>query len=306
MKAALCRNKRFLAYLCPMKYLYVKPTPEPPVESPESGTVKPSLPYPVIKQFLGLLLLFVSFMIERHFLHSHGTTSFAVLYQLALNGKMSGRMGGNVMMANGRGRGFTKPRIVRNVFTAAVRYSFTNLSAGWRALSAANQALWIAFSYPKKNRFGVEHAAHGKQAYIGINTNLNSIAIAPIAAPATFTGVTGSPFNVCTFNHTGPVVNLSWVAGVAGTATVYSLVFATTKKGTGINQPGNSQFRIIGAYANSVFSLVGGTYVFDIHTQYVAKWGTIVAGSNYFVRVVQINSLTGQKLSPIQLMSLSV
>src|SRR5437016_9674634 len=55
-------------------------------------------------------------------------TKWGFLYIFGFDGKVSGRMDANVLMRNGRGRGFRVPSLVRNAYTTAVRASLSTFS----------------------------------------------------------------------------------------------------------------------------------------------------------------------------------
>lgn len=212
-----------------------------------------------------------------------GAVKGAILYQFGFNGKVSGRMDGNVMMRNGRGRGMTIPALVRNTYTSLQRGYLSTFSSGWRALTVAQQNSWLGYKFTKNDRFAMPYDVKGKEAYISSNQNLANIGVAAIStAPAP----AGSPDEILSNLTTAATIKYD----VSGTSAALDyLVYATPGMSAGINRPGKSAFRLLGKQPAPVLGTV------DITTIYSAKYGSVPAvGSKYFVYTVAVNKTTGE------------
>lgn len=212
----------------------------------------------------------------------------AVLYIFANNGKLSGRMDGDVKMRNGRSRGFRVPALVRNDFTTGVRAIFGGLSSSFRSLTPSQIASWndaVGFFYT--DRFAQVHTLKGKALFQRLNGNLASAGIAPLTSAPVATGVvpltplgliiaiTGSILDLTT---TLPSVPLDHTA----------LLFATTSLSNGISRPNQSLFKLYTTLAPAD-PFPSGTF-----TEYVTRFGTPVIGATIFVQVKLINNITGE------------
>jgi len=209
----------------------------------------------------------------------------SALYMFSNDGKVSGRTGGNVHMRNGRSRAMAFPALVRNVFTGTARGYFSSFSTSWRALSSADIAQWNAWSYSTTDRFGRAISIKGKQAYIGVNTNLSNVGASPISV-APVAGVTP---------NTTQVTRTTIAVGASQFDVIYNintdgaktLVFATTSLSAGISRPSQSAYRLIGIVNTTLASPA------DIWVAYVAKFGSPAVGARIFVQVRVINGTAG-------------
>lgn len=223
---------------------------------------------------------------------SAGHAMSCALYIFANDGKVSGRMSGDVKMRNGRQRGFTVPSLVRNAYTSVVRSRFQGLSSSYRGLDPTDIATWAnAVGYTYIDRFAVSHILKGKGLYIRLNSNLINAGMSPISTAPLATGV--SPVEV---QPAGTAITIS-IAGsemsVPFTSTPVPadqavLVFATTSLNLGISRPGNSAFRQIDVIASGSGS-PQAEYV-----KYVAKFGVPTLGAQIFFRFITINTITGE------------
>lgn len=231
-------------------------------------------------------LLLMGLIVINYF-HKIGGASEAVLYLFANNGKLSGRMGGDVKMRNGRSRGFRIPALVRNLYTTAVRATFAGLSSAFRTLSPSQIAGWNnAAGFTRTDRFAQVFVLKGKQLYIALNTALMNVG-QPVIDDAPVPVGVPQP------------VDLTLVAGAAlGTFTVSALgvigpdlsavVFATRSLSAGINRPSQSAFRLIATLAPS------SVYPAVLAAEYATKFGALIEGANVFVQIKYVNINTGE------------
>src|SRR5688572_2899067 len=102
---------------------------------------------------LGALFFLLCLSMSALFCSTWGV-AHAILYIFAFNGKVSGRMDGNVLMRNGRGRGFSVPALVQNSYTMTARGRFSTFSTQYSGLLAAEILAWSNFEMQVSNRFG--------------------------------------------------------------------------------------------------------------------------------------------------------
>lgn len=211
----------------------------------------------------------------------------AILYLFAFDGKVSGRMDGNVLMRNGRGRGFVVPALVQNAYTSAIRSTFSDFSQGYRALTQAQIAAWSAFTMTTTNRFGKSIQISGKECYVRLNQNLADINVAAISVPPTLAGANNLSLDGATADVSDAAIEIEFTGTVAG---VRYLLFATSPQSAGVTRPSASKFRIIHMFDVAAVSPL------DVTAEYTAKYGSFpVAGSKLFFKVVAVNSTTGEK-----------
>lgn len=249
------------------------------------------------KGLLGVALMIVA-VCAYHINHASGACE-AVLYLFANNGRVSGRMGGDVKMRNGRSRGFTVPSLVRNAYTSAARSLFAGLSSSFRSLSPSEIASWNnALGFSISDRFAQVHTLKGKQLYISLNSNLSNtgqplITVAPIPTgilplpDQTLTGSTVSTDTLLLGSSVGAVPPLQNV-----------LVYATAPLNAGISRPSQSAFRLIRVVSTPTALPV------ELIADYTAKFGSIVAGSKIFVQTISVNETTGEASAITQTVTL--
>lgn len=243
------------------------------------STVKKSSGITTCLLLMGLILI--------NYFHKIGVASEAVLYLFANNGKLSGRMGGDVKMRNGRSRGFRIPALVRNIYTTAVRATFAGLSSAFRTLSPTQIAGWNnAVGFTRTDRFAQVFVLKGKQLYIALNTALLNtgqpvIDDAPVPVgvpqPVDVTLVAGAALETFTIS----------ALGVIG-PDLSAVVFATRSLSAGITRPSQSAFRQIAVLAPS------SIYPALLGTDYAAKFGALIEGANVFVQIKYVNINTGE------------
>lgn len=212
----------------------------------------------------------------------------AMLYSIANDGKLSGRADGNVYMRNGRIRGMKVPALVQNQYTQRVRNGLGQLSASFRALGQDIIAAWnSATGFTYTDRFGRQHPLTGKALYLRLNQNLLSIDSTTISAPPVAEAVEGVTYLQVEPDGTTAKFNVTFDPSQVATG-VRLLVSATAPLSPGITRPSRSAFRDI-SYIDS-----GSNSPQDIYLDYVGKFGSLPVGSKVFVRVIAINSSTGQ------------
>lgn len=211
-----------------------------------------------------------------------------MLYSLANDGKLSGRADGNVYMRNGRIRGMKVPSLVQNAATQRVRNNLGVLSSGFRALSQSQISAWNeAKGFFTSDRFGRSVEVKGKTLYILLNRNLFAVGLPAIVNPPNPEAVSGLNSLDITFKITGSIASVAFSPDPIP-ANTSILISATAQLGAGISRPGRSAFRDL------VSIDTGATSAQSIFTEYTTRFGALVAGKKVFVRVIAINTTTGQ------------
>ena len=216
------------------------------------------------------------------------------MYEFAFSGKVSGRQDASVMMRNGRGRSMTVPALVRNAYTTLQRSSFSSFSAGWRALTLAQQTTWnSAAGWTKTDRFGHVINIVGKALYIAVNRALSNVGVSPLTSVAALAGttppVTFAPNGGLVFGHFKVTFTVSPIP--AGTAW---LCMATAPQSAGIFRPGSSKYRIFSFMDAAVATGV------DKSATYNTKFGVPVVGQKVFFKIIAVNKSTGEQGAPFQ------
>lgn len=211
------------------------------------------------------------------------------LYQFANNGLVSGRMGGSVMMRNGRQRAMKIPRLVQNGYTALQRSSFAAFNAGWRALTAAQQAAWNGASgWTTIDRFSKVVSITGKTLYVTVNRALSNVGIAPLTSPAAQAGTTPPVTASMNGSLAAGHFKLTYTVTPLAAGVAWAL-YATSPKSAGIFRPGKSQYRLITFLAPAAASPQDKTVA------YATKWGAPVAGQKVFWKIIAVNTATGEQ-----------
>lgn len=212
--------------------------------------------------------------------------SLGLLYLMPDGEAKSGRTGSVVYMRNGRRRNYITPALVQNAFTTGVRASFSAISSGFKALTAAEIAAWNATTgFFKSNRFGQPKEVKGKALFVMLNQNLTTIAGTLITAPPSADSVPGVDEIVINIG-VDPIATITYTGSTA--ADVDHAIFATASLSPGVSKPGSSQFRFIGKIAEATAS------PFDATTLYTAKFGNPVLAQKVFFKLVPINNISGQ------------
>lgn len=206
----------------------------------------------------------------------------------------SGKLNGWVASRNRAGAYFrTKvtPVNPQSSSQLTVRNRLTTYSQLWRGLTAAQRAAWngAVGSYARTDIFGDLKNPSGFNLYVRINNNLVTVGAAAILVP-------GIPDEVS-------VVTLDTLAGAAGASTLSMglsgavpagtavKVFATAAQSPGVSFV-KSEYRLI-----TTLPAASGTPV-ALGALWETKFGDLVAGQKIFVKIVFVNTATGQESTP--------
>lgn len=163
---------------------------------------------------------------------------------------------------------------------AFIRSSFGGASTAWAALSAANQAAWIAYAaaHPVTDRLGQSIKLTGQQMYVAVGTQLLNVGQALPSVPPVSAAVAAPILTAYTVTHLG-VITITLTA--SGSASDFILVAFSKPLSAGVTFNGTwwQESHIAGN------STGGATF----GTAYVAQFGTIPAGSKVFVKLTPVN-----------------
>lgn len=203
----------------------------------------------------------------------------------------SGSIGGTVTARNRGGlyqRKRVKPTNPQSSYQVSARNRLGTNSQAWRSLTAAQRSAWsaLANTLPVRNTLGEPILLAGNQLYNRFNNNLGSVGVSAISdapTPAavgsvtagTLTSTAGTPALSLTLSNTVP----------AGTKVQ---VWLTPPLSPGIANV-NKYYRLCGSLAAAATSPA------NLYSLFTGRYGAIlVAGQKIFVRIVPINTTTGQ------------
>jgi hypothetical protein len=193
----------------------------------------------------------------------------------------SGSVGGRTSSRNSSGqyvRARAMPTQPRTAAQINARSRLGTLAAGWRGLTAAQRASWIAFgqSFTGMNSLGTAIHYTGTQCYVKVNSiNMllgRAIVLVPPALPA-FVACTATGLTV---NGTAPAMTVTGVTCTAGTT---HMAFMSAQVSAGVTFMGN--YRFIAGFS----TYTTGSY--NILAAYTGKFGTLVTGKQVFIKIVQ-------------------
>jgi len=178
-----------------------------------------------------------------------------------------------------------QPRTSRQT---TVRALMTLLAKRWGGtLTATQRAGWesLAASYPRTDVFGNSYILTGLQMYCSLNRNLQLIGVTIIDdAPSTLT--VGSPGSITVAVVSGATPSFNVTPATDPDTGEVPVVFAVRPL-----SPGRKFFSSLLRYVFQDTAATAGP--FDIHTEYSAKFGALLADANYSAGLIYINNTTG-------------
>jgi len=209
----------------------------------------------------------------------------------------SGSMAGTTSSHNRAGQ-YTRNRRapVQPVGTgrrAFVRSAFGNASTAWAALSAANQAAWIAYanSHPITDSLGQSITLTGHQMFVGVATSLQNVGQALPTIPPVSSATAAPVATVFTVTHLG-VITITLTASGGASDFILISFSAPVSAGVTFMKTFWQQTHVAG---NSVGGAAYGS-------AYVAQFGTIPAGSKVFLKLTPVNQY-GVSGTPVSLVA---
>lgn len=202
----------------------------------------------------------------------------------------SGKLGGHVHSRN-RGGAYVRTKVTPlnpdTSFQQAARAVLADFSSEWRTLTQAQRDAWdlAVEDYKVTDVFGAIRRPSGKNLFVRINANLDSVGVASITDPVAVAQVPEPVLTGVTIDEGTAVFDIAFTNGFAA---VTFQVWATASKSPGVS------------FAKPFFRLFdtilgGSVSPADADTTYRARFGAPVVGQKIFVRIVPVNITTGQK-----------
>lgn len=202
------------------------------------------------------------------------------------------KIGGNVISSNHYGRYARKLVVPTNPQSAAqttMRTLFSVLSQLWKTVSPTNQLLWIAetVNYPRTDSLGNTYYMTGQALYISINQNIQLGSGSYTDTPPT--KVIPVTLSSITFTPDLGGTDFKIVYDTLATDTDCSLlIFASRGLSNGINYC-KSEYRLVSTIAEA--SQADN----NIYSEYIARFPSTAVGEKVFVKVVEVNRVSGSQ-----------
>jgi len=207
------------------------------------------------------------------------------------------KIGGHVASKNRAGSYFrTKvtPTNPGTTYQVNVRNRLAGISTAWRALTDDQRNAWnVAVSdYARTDIFGDLRNPSGFNLHQQLNNNLLQVAKTVITTPPLPAAVDAFTTLTIAAANGAQTITLTFAPPIADPSRV--LVFATPAISPGISFV-KSEYRFV------IMLLASATSPYSLESYYISRLGAIgAAGMKIFVRMVQVNSDTGQAGIPIQ------
>ena len=203
--------------------------------------------------------------------------------------ELSGKFGGSVGTRNQSGnilRNRVKGTNAKTNSQITQRGKFSNTSAAWRGLTAAERLAWntaaASGEWPYQNRLGETRQPSGFQLYSRLNNNLAAIGATVITAPPLKQSFTQITLGTLTAAAGTPALSLAFTGVLAADETM--VCEATYGTSPGVSRPSN--YRKIANYASTTpANLLAG---------YQAIFGNPIEATKIFIRCKLVNETTGQ------------
>lgn len=214
----------------------------------------------------------------------------------------SGKINGFVASRNRAGsylRTKVTPVNPQSVNQLTVRSRLTSISQSWRGLTPAQRASFnsAVADFARTDIFGDIKNPTGFNLYQRLNNNLVTVGAAQITSAPLPGPVSTVLLTALLGKIAGSLVDLTLSGAVpAGTAVK---VFATPGVSAGISFV-KSEFRLVGTFA------AASATPLSIGVAWAARFGTLVLGQKIFVRIVFVNTTTGQESAPQSLSTIVV
>jgi len=220
-------------------------------------------------------------------------TSLKALVKYAGTGAVgiSGKIAGTVFTNSGSAGAFirvwAKPKNARTALQQFVRGILSGISSSFRSLTAPQIDAWNS----AVNVFGDSKVVTGSQLYQRINNILLSIGATVVADPPVVASTDSILSATPASSAGGGTFTLALVTfggAVLVPADTTAVLEATPQLSNGRNFFGKSQYRQVGIYAAGV-----SINPLNIASDYVAKFGSLVAGAKVGLRIRFVFNDTG-------------
>lgn len=209
---------------------------------------------------------------------------------------MRGKVGSQVFSKNKSGA-YVRSQKVNVVSSTAdqvtVRNRLVSFSQGWRSLNQSDRDAWnnAVDSFRHTNVFGNVINPSGFDLYVKLNFNLDQVGIAPLTLPP-LPGLVQNVSSLAVFSESvSPSIFVAY--DNSSLSSDHKLILsATACISTGINYVKN-RLRVIRVIDLSEVSPL------NVSVEYLAKFISITASTRISVSMIGINTVTGQKSSPL-------
>lgn len=210
----------------------------------------------------------------------------------AIVADIRGKLNGSVFSKN-RGGAFVRTKVTpsnpQTSFQAAVRSILGGLAQAWRSLTEAQRSAWNAAvsNFTGTDIFGDIKIPSGINLYTKLNANLAEAGEAFITTPPLPRGA--ASLTQLSVSADISDTEIEVVAGVGNVPADNTLIIRATAP----QSPGKSFLK--GKYRNVAKLTTGQALTVDIWANYIARFGTPVAGQKVGVECYYINTVTGEK-----------
>lgn len=196
-----------------------------------------------------------------------------------------GKLGGHVLAKNRSGnymRTKVTPVNPQTTFQQAQRSALGSLSSGWSGLTEAQRQAWngAVGSFQSTDIFGDLKSPTGKNLFTGLNRNLLNSGQSIINDPPNPEEVPNASITAAAYSLAGTSFDVVTDGGTTG---AFIQMWATPPLSPGTSFVKN-RLRLVETVAG------GASITADIHTAYVARFGTPPVGSNVYVGIRVINA----------------
>ena len=215
------------------------------------------------------------------------------------NLQVSGRTSGNVIMKNGRERGFSVPKNVINKKTGDQKAALQIWSTLWKDLVLGTPSIaeeWKNFQMLSTDRFGQPVYISGKNAWIKLNINADSDLTRFIIQPPV--GISPPPpihFIAMGANVSGIIVNRIQFKSNANPLATNTKLYTTKGLSPATTKPKESEFKFQALRDLSH----GGTY--SAGTNWAKNFGNTRLNTKIFLRAIVIDFTTGLASIPVEI-----
>lgn len=195
--------------------------------------------------------------------------------------ELKGKLGGHIFQGGNnakviRLRGYTKGSTTTT--RSAATSNLQQITSAYRLLTSPQRASWVAAAgnWPFTDKFGNTYFGSGYQMYVAYNRNLVAIRQATVVSPVAPVSPMALGTIVASASATNTLV-VGWDNALDGNTTV--MCFASPMYPSSVNSNNRRYTFLAIEHTATNTNLFAGT-------QYVAKYGNLVSGTQIFVKVI--------------------
>ena len=209
----------------------------------------------------------------------------------ALVSDMRGKLNGSVFARNRGGlylRTKVTPTNPQTAYQQAARNILGALSQAWKSLTVGERLSWTnaVTNFQTTDVFGDIKSPSGLNLFVRLNANLGNVGIAQINVAPQPSGAKQVP--VFTIAPNGTLAAFDIANGALAVPANTSAVIESTVGVSAGKANVNNLYRKIAVVAT------GGAITADFLSDQVAKFGSVVTGQRYSVRIKYVNDTTGE------------